>query len=124
MGYIIVKPQRGGIQNNGEYLHVSKSRISFSKDLYVKLGLTARKKCAVMYIDSDTRMLCFDFKDYPFRDAFLVSVSVNRQNSTTVCIYATKTIELLGIETGKYHITSQDGSVYKTDILTHLKPSK
>ena len=43
---------------------------------------------------------------------------------TTVCIYATKTIENLGIEPGKYHITSQDGSVYKTDILTHIKLNK
>ena len=123
MGYIIVKPQKGGT-NYGEYIHVSKSRISFSKELYTKLRLTERKKSAVMYVDTETRMICFDFKDYPFRDGFKVSVSTNPQGSTTVCIYAAKTIELLGIETGKYHITSQEGSVYKTDILTHLKPSK
>lgn len=115
MGYRIIKPQKGGIKSE-EYIYVSKSRLYFTKALYLRAGLTARKKCAVLYEDTETGTLCFDFRDAPFRDAFRVSVYTNKENSTTVCIYAEKTIADLGLRPGRYAVTGQDGSVYKTDI--------
>ena len=115
MGYKIIKPIKGGVQSK-EAIHVSKSRISFTQALYTRAGLTARKKCAVLYEDTDTGTLCFDFKDAPFRDAFAVSVSVGKKHNTTVCIYAEKTINLLGLSYGNYSVTGQDGTIFKTDI--------
>ena len=101
---------------SSEYIHVSKSRIAFTKALYTRLGLTLRKKCALIYEDTKTGTLCFDFKDFPFRDAFLVSVFTSKQNSTTVCIFCKKTIERLGLAYGRYDVIGQDGSVIKTNI--------
>jgi len=115
MGYRLIKPEKGGIRSK-EFVHVSVSRIGFTKALYTKLGLTERKKCALLYEDTDTGMLCFDFKDFPFRDAFNVSVNTNKNNSTSVCIFCEKTIERLGLEYGRYDITECDGQIMKTNI--------
>lgn len=115
MGYKIIRPMKGGVQSK-ESIHVSKSRISFTKAFYTRAGLTARKKCAILYEDTETETLCFDFKDAPFRDAFTVSVSIGKKHNTTVCIYAEKTIKLLGLSYGNYSITGQDGTIFKTDI--------
>ena len=115
MGYKLVKPPKGGIISE-EFIHISKSRISFTKALYKRLGLTARKKCALIYEDTNEHILCFDFKDAPFRDAYTVSVFTSKQNSTTVCIFCRKTIERLGLECGRFYVTGQDGSIIKTNI--------
>ena len=115
MGYRLIKPRKGGIVSK-EYIHISSSRISFTKALYTRLGLTQRKKCALMYEDTETHTLCFDFKDYPFRDAFLVSVFTNGNNSTSVCIFCKGTIDALGLVKGRYEATEQDGTITKTNI--------
>jgi len=115
MGYKLIKPPKGGIVSE-EFIHVSKSRISFTKALYKRLGLTLRKKCALIYEDTGDQTLCFDFKDAPFRDSYTVSVFTSKQNSTTVCIFCRKTIELLGLLPGRFVVTGQDGSIIKTNI--------
>ena len=115
MGYRIIKPMKGGIHSE-EYVHVSKSRISFTKALYRRMELTTRRKSVLLYEDTETGNLCFDFKDWPYRDAFTVSVFTSRQNSTTVCVFCAKTIEALGLVPGNYHVTEQDGPMIKTNI--------
>ena len=115
MGLRLIKAPKGGVVSK-ESIYVSKSRISFTKALYTRLGLNLRKKCALMYEDTETHTICFDFKDYPFRDAFLVSVFTSKQNSTTVCVFCGKTIERLGLAPGRYVVTEQDGSIIKTNI--------
>ena len=115
MGYKLIKPPKGGVVSE-EFIHVSKSRISFTKALYKRLGLTLRKKCALIYEDTGDQTLCFDFRDHPFRDSYTVSVFTSQQNSTTVCIFCRKTIELLGLLPGRFVVTGQDGSIIKTNI--------
>ena len=121
MARSIVKPICKLTNDSEEYINVSDSRISFTKALYQRAGLTLRKKCAIIYEDTETGTICFDFKDAPFRDAFSISVFTSKQNSTTVCIFAKKTIELLGLEPGRYYVTEQDGSIYKTNIKVNRK---
>ncbi len=115
MGYKLIKPRKGGVASQ-EFIHVSKSRISFTKAFYKRMGLTLRKKCVLIYEDTDDQTLCFDFKDAPFRDAYTVSVFTSKQNSTTVCVFCRKTIELLGLVPGRFYVTGQDGSIIKTNI--------
>lgn len=115
MGYKLIKPAKGGIVSE-EFIHVSESRISFTKALYSRMGLMLRKKCALIYEDTSDQTLCFDFKDSPFRDAHAISVFTSKQNSTTVCIFCRKTIERLGLEPGRFYVTEQDGSIIKTNI--------
>ena len=115
MGYKLIKPRKGGVASQ-EFIHVSKSRISFTKALYNRMGLTLRKKCALMYEDTNDHTLCFDFKDRPFPDAYTISVFTSKQNSTSVCVFCRKTIELLGLTPGRFYVTGQDGSIIKTNI--------
>lgn len=114
MGYKIIKPSRGGTLSTPS-ICVSKHRIYFTKALVQQLDLQ-RNRYVLLYKNTYTNTLSFDFKDVPMPDAFYIAQHTNKGNSKMYCIYASKTIELLGIEYGKYHITKQEGSMFETDI--------
>ena len=120
MGYIVIKRTRGGVKPV-ERFSVSKDRIYFSKPLFMRLGLSLRKKSAVLMIDNESGQLCFDFKDsVKFPDAYPISVHTNQHNSITCLIYCGRAIATKGIPFGVFHIVSQDGDVYKSDCIVKL----
>lgn len=117
MGYIVIKPKKGGVKSE-ECFTVKKERIYFSKALHEKLGLTPRPKDALILIEKETGMLCFDFKDRgQMPDTFPVSVHVNKHGARTCLIYCRTFIEDYSVPCGKYRIVGKDGSVYKTDCI-------
>lgn len=117
MGYIVIKPKKGGIKPH-EHITVGSGRIYISKALAERLGLHLRKKAVRLLIDSDTRALCLDFKDLgQMPDAFPVRINYNKNNSMTCAVYCAASIEDYHITQGRYRITSQDGCVYKTDCI-------
>lgn len=117
MGYKLIKRSKGG-PKPVERFTIRKDRIYFSKALYERLGLHLRKKCVLMYIDTDSGCLCFDFKDMDsFPDAYPVCTHVNTHASMTCMIYCHKAMENYGIPHGEFHFTDRDGSIYKTDCI-------
>ena len=113
MGFKIIKKLSRDISKD-EHFHISKDgKITFSKALWMKHRID-KAKYVILMKDTDTKELCFDFKDTYFPDSFKVC-SCN--GGKIICIYGGHTIKSLGIY-GDYHfITVAGNGVYKSDLV-------